>query len=446
MLVALLMLCVVVSIAAIRSASTELRLSLGLYLGAYGITSVAGGVLLSFHEILDSWVGGYLAVSGIELRLLDVVTSWRFAAILLSPLVVVPLVSVTAEKFSWPLRHISASKPYRWGISLGVWVCVFLILAAYCFWRFHVAGMSSRLLNLDLLWDQYQTHITARREAFSAFGTVFFGLLYVGIPALSFVAFLKWMERRNPAWGAAFAISVIVVAWFLLATAQKAPLIAYLIMLCVAAWSYSSRKTLAFMTGALVVFFTVTVVQLLFRESWELFDTILHLLLRVGVAIPYYAAIYPEYEAFAGIDLGLDLLGLASARYAFISQTVFDYVYPTVTSIAAGNAPAPAHVNAYAEGGLLYMLFTEVVVAAWIVFTAWVLRRMKGPIGQAFGLSCLLTIYYLSQVSFRLSIVGSYGILWPTVILAAYSLINVLFLAALARDPQLDEVAVTARR
>jgi hypothetical protein len=87
--------------------------------------------------------------------------------------------------------------------------------------------------------------------------------------------------------------------------------------------------------------------------------------------------------------------------------------------------PAPAHVDAYAQGGLLFAAFVLTIVGMAIAAVAH-LRTAAGRSGihHALYIQGLVMLYYLTQVSLRGVLWDSYGIYWSAVTLAALAILS----------------------
>lgn len=80
-----------------------------------------------------------------------------------------------------------------------------------------------------------------------------------------------------------------------------------------------------------------------------------------------------------------------------------------------GSVAAPFHFRAYAQAGLFFSIFNFLLVALFIRFIAFIIKK---PIitdnSMSFGLyaQSLIILYYLSQTHIRDCIWSSYGLVW----------------------------------
>ena len=74
---------------------------------------------------------------------------------------------------------------------------------------------------------------------------------------------------------------------------------------------------------------------------------------------------------------------------------------------------APAHVQGYAEGGALYSMVCVAAVGVVIAAVSMLHRKARdGAIWHGLYIQGLVTLYYLTQTSFRGAAWHSYGLLW----------------------------------
>lgn len=87
---------------------------------------------------------------------------------------------------------------------------------------------------------------------------------------------------------------------------------------------------------------------------------------------------------------------------------------------------APAHVQGYAEGGVLNAMIGVVVVGLLVVGVALLRRKSSsGAIWHSLYIQGLVMLYYATQASFRGVIWHSFGLLWslaPLLLLGLMSL------------------------
>jgi hypothetical protein len=126
-------------------------------------------------------------------------------------------------------------------------------------------------------------------------------------------------------------------------------------------------------------------------------------------AYPYYLDCFPGTVPFLGSDWIGSLTGFGvDPGGPFV---VARYMYPD--SFNAGAMAAPAHVQAYAEGGLLNAVAAIAVCGLLIAGVAMLYRASRnGAVWHALYIQGLVTLYYATQTSFRGLVWHSYGIYW----------------------------------
>lgn len=389
-------------------ADPALRLPLAVYCGAYGLTTVAGATMAGVSGIglLDEL--GY----SLDTAILPDLGSFKYWLVLYAPLFAVPW---SALFFNRLWRRAPSPAPEQTLRPEAV-LLVFLVFSAYCFWRITAGGYGVALGSWFDSRGDYMAMILLRSEIMAGLGRVFFGLVYISLPALSFAALYQCMRLRTVGWQGVFVFTCAVNAILCLATMMKGQLLIYLLFLAVGLFEIGTirPRTLLLLLAGVVA--SLTMLQTFFIEQWTIADSATLIVFRMASSFPYYLSLYPDVLPFGGIDVGLHLFGIGQPANDAVDM--FAFMYPTIDWVA-GAAPAPAHVRAYAEAGVPYSLLVTIVAGAVVAFAASLRRRVGGAISFAFYLESLVMLYYLTQTSLRESIISCYGFFWTVVALAA---------------------------
>jgi hypothetical protein len=157
-------------------------------------------------------------------------------------------------------------------------------------------------------------------------------------------------------------------------------------------------------------------------ENWTFLENAQHIIFRMPAAYLYYLDGFPATVSF----LGTDWLGALTGRGTDPGApfVVSRLMYPG--SRIEGAMAAPAHVQGYAEGGVLNSMICIAVVGVLIAGVALLRRNSRrGAIWHGLYIQSLVMLYYSTQASFRGIIWHSYGFLWsllPLLLLGTMSL------------------------
>jgi len=429
-LVFVLMSCVVLAVA-FRYASTGLRLPLGIYCGAYLLTTVIGATIIALPGGRELWIEYN---GGADTAVLQSFTNARYWFLLYSPLLVPPFVAMTAERIRLlPSARTANRRPPE--ITLLAFAIVFALFAGYCFFTLSINGYLGDAVGILRLEGDYVSVIQLRADIFSDLGRTFFGLLYVGLPILSHVAFYQALKLREYKWRFAFVFSVFTICILVLLTAQKGPLILYFLSLTIG-YSVIRRVRIWAITGAaLICLATLNAFQILVVGDWSMLQSAFLVIFRMANAFPYYCSLFPEVLHFTGIDVGLDLVGLVPKPNE--NEVVFDYMYPDVHWVQ-GAAPAPAHLAAYAQGGMPFAVATLLLIGIAVAVVASAGRRLERALSYGAYIGGLLFLYYLTQITVRGALITNYGLAWAAVVLLALRSCSSTFRRAAAEDSSIE--------
>lgn len=332
-----------------------------------------------------------------------------------SPLILTPLAAFISSRFA--TGTVVASKPLR--IELWKLWCLFLPCAAYAVWHLLGSGFLSTdsLALLFLSSGNTDVMYGLRQQLFDQFSGNFFALIYTVLPFLSFVAMgEELLFERRPRGGSVTMVVFVAISFVLNLLTLQGSVAAVYVIGVLSALAASGRiqlrlKTLLISGGVLLVFLQTYH----FIKFGDLTGGVFHYFLRAPAGLAYYLWAYPGTLAHTGITLLGDLTGFfqPAAHHAFSIGTLV-YAGDDVRNLDIQPAmPAPLHVNAYADAGVTYALFSLVLIGGAITLAGGLYRRSRFS-SLAFGLAVqsLITLYYFTQVSLRDASVGSYGWIW----------------------------------
>jgi hypothetical protein len=389
-----------------RRAPREVRLPLAVYTIAYFITSFLGGAAYGLFgaDVLDE------LEYGLDLTVLRSPPGFTYWTVLFAPLVVPPLcVLALLGRRSINAPRSARALPRPQQVGLLAFLLVFCGFTGYCLFALFSRGYLGAVFFWQDFKGDFLTLLSLRSEMFGALPGKFFGLVYITLPALSHCALYQALATRSSAWWGCFLAAAVVVVYLSLAVIQKSLVLVYLAFLGMHLVDRGILRARSLVINFLLVLVLLTVLQSFFLDDWELTHSALLLIFRVGVSWPFYLEVYPTLEPFHTVDIGLSYLGLVEPPRDNLD--VFNHMYPTVTWIQ-GAAAAPAHVRAYAQGGLVLSLLTTVAVGAAIALVAQVKRRARGPLSFTLYIQSLVFLYYLTQVGLIDALLTSYGLIW----------------------------------
>ncbi len=400
--------------ATLRFGSTSLRLPVAVYLGAYLVTTVIGATIVGVQHGGQMWA---LYGGGLDTSVIRDYDSFFYWGMLYSPLVLVPLTCLLTDKLKpRGVRIRGLRNLLRMDIPLAGYWLILGVFIAYC-----VAMLDrARLLAADALVHtegDYLAMLQLRQMATEGLGRMFFGLLYMGIPALAQVSCYQAVRKRAWSWRVSFLATIVTVCVLNLFTAQKAPIFVFVLSIGIG-WARLTRRSLwGLAAGGALSFVLLNSIQTFLLRSWGALQSLYLIIFRMADSFPYYLNLYPGILPYTGIDVALDLIGLASRPTR--PADVISYMYPMKVTLYLRAAPAPAHVDAYAQAGVAYSLLILVVCGLMLKTVAVLGRSESGPVRHALFVQGLVSAYYLSQVSIRDVLITSYGIAWSLVAVAA---------------------------
>jgi len=282
-------------------------------------------------------------------------------------------------------------------------------LITYCYTALAYHGYLNPASLVEAQGD-YFSMIYNRSKIFDSLGLMFFGLTYMGLPALSHVALFQAFKWCQAKWWLAFLLCFSAVSMLVVLTFQIAPLAVFYLSLIVSGIllkKLSWRMSLSMMS---IVLLMIGVLQFFGRGEWSISETLFLIIFRMANSFPFYMSLFPDVLPYTGIDVGQDMIGIP--RGPNPNELVFNYMYPMVRGVQ-GAAPAPAHVAAYAQAGLMFSIFTLVIIGLLLNCIGRLGRNCNlCPTNFALYAQSMVSIYYLTQSTLRDFFLTGYGIVW----------------------------------
>jgi hypothetical protein len=306
------------------------------------------------------------------------------------------------------------ASPGDW-TSPAAFFVAYIPFAGYCVLNLILNGYGMSIT----MWFQSEGDFVGmmlhRMALAGSLGSVFFGISYITLPSLTQAALYEFVRTRRTSWTAMSALAIGLIVFIDLSLMQKSHVMLHLLIFAVglAELKYLRWKSVGLVVAGL--FGGLTFLMSLMLDQWDSSQTVRLVVYRMAHAYPYYLTIFPEFENNTGIDLGLHLIGIGVAPDE--SRRVFWYMYPGLHAVE-GNCPAPAHITAFAQGGMVYGLLVCGAIGALIRWSAGLRTAIRGPLGFALYMQSLMTLYYVAQTSVRESLVSCYGIVYAFVGLA----------------------------
>lgn len=268
-------------------------------------------------------------------------------------------------------------------------------------------------LSFDLLFGSmdYFEKVEVRLRLFETFRGTFLGLIYTGLPTLTFCALYQAVKKNTPIWKLLTVASFLSTFLAISACQQKGLLLVFFVGLFLAAGHLRILKPKYLLLTMLVVggyFFRMLTSEFAFIEglvgpelAQELFKMVI---LRMALAYPYYVDLYPQHVGQGTSSITQDVLQVMAD-----GRTERDF---------EGNAPAASHVIAFAQSGHGYALATVLLVAVFIALVARLGGSLESPVRFSIYIQTLVSTYFLSQVSVIEAILPVYGFSTAIVVLA----------------------------
>ena len=384
------------------------QIPLAVYCVAYTVTTLIGGASiglfgLDFFESLNY---------GEDHSMLRDVSSFRYWFMLFAPLLIPPacvLLTARVKKRRVERRPAHASQS---GMALPSFYAIVGIFAGFCGWKLHVNGY----LGVIMLWHSedadFNSLMLQRHDIFNSMGQAFFGITYTVMPTMLHYALFQMVRTRSLDWMIAFLLTLLLTLFFNLSVFVKSFVLINIIWLGLGLVLLKVIKLRSLAIFFACAFAGLTLMQSTIVEHWQLADSFRQIVYRMSVAFPFYVNVYPDHLPFDGIYLGLNAIGIGEP--SGVSEHVFNFMYPSITHIQ-GHAVAAAHVDAYAQGGMLYAMTIVTLIGLMLAVMPEVASRLRGPTGYVLFVQLLIFTYYLTQTSLVTAVIGAYGFAWAII-------------------------------
>ena len=374
-----------------------------VFTGFYVLTTVIGASLLQFDPRLVELL---LLGRGIDLRGMPPVAPWLYWGVLHLPLVLAALALPRGAAAP------DGAGPSGSGPSLAAYLVALTGLTGFCVVSLASQGYRVSPGALLDLPGGYRDAIIQRAEMMSALGAGFFGVVYMGLPALSYLGLFAAARTRRPAWVVLTALTVAVTAWLSVVSVQKSIVLVYLVFLGLGAFLLGLVRWRFLLGLGGGLFALLTLMQVLVLGAFGAGQSVVHLLLRLGPAYPYYLGLFPGTYPYYGVDwqgtlFGREFTGSAPDYNLLVSGALYR------AGPVQGASPIGAVASAYAEAGPWYAVVMAIVVVLLLRAAGRFGRGATGsPFRFAAYLQALTAAYYLTQVPLGATIWSSYGLKW----------------------------------
>lgn len=384
--------------------SVRERLPLFVFSGSYVITSAIGATIIGILgiEYLEEIKFGLATES------LHEIGSVKYWFLVYLPLIIPPM--MVSFLGSSPKAKVAARPLLAQDLCFpSTFVVVLAASVLFCIYCLKASGFSVSLSSWGNLASEFSDLMALRSEIRESAGFLFFRIVYVALPALSFAALYQAWKHRTATWMVLFGISALATAWLGLATIQKSLLLVYLGSLAIGLVVLKVAKVKHLVAVALIGCTLLTIMQQFFVGEWTFAQSVSHIVIRVGITFPYYASLYPDYLPYEGIDFGLWVAGIGDQPTDNVD--VFRCMYPDVNHVV-GHVGAPAHLRMFAQCGMAGSIGSLVLIGCGISLIARMSHRIAGPISFAIYVQALVTVYFVTQTGLVDMIFSSTGMPW----------------------------------
>ncbi len=428
----LLLLSLTVHVLLLRKLSYEAKIPVLLFSFSYFWTTCLGAIFVTFDLGYDIWT--LLGASYTDFNVLKPLGNNDYFAILLLPLVIPQCVSLCFYSGFRRLKigglslFFEFTNRYRIA-SVVVQFLVFGILSFFCILELVANGLTLNLFNVGFGVD-YAEYIAARRNAMQSLSMFYFGMVYVGLPVLScYMLSSLLVQKKSLANDLNFLFSFLVIAYLIVSTVQKAPLIIlciYYVVTLLLHKALSSKGLLSIgIVGFLYLGFAYSQVGAGDRSG--LFLALYQTIMRMGASFPFYYSIFPDQVEFVGTSGGARFFGIGAAGDE--TRLVSEYM-DAVGGYTGGSATTSSSMlDGYILGGFFPFVISQILFGIYLMIASRLCEVARNPLVVSATVYVVLWSYYLSQSTIA-QILGrqSWGYLY-----VAFALIILVGLQALVR-------------
>lgn len=404
------------SVLATRRALTATeRLPYDVYIGFYTLTSTIGAMIMGLPSTQEIWFL-YSLTTGMDVDAIDINADFKYWFLILSPYIipgpVIVLVKYALGKYAFDRLRINLPQLVDVNVGRLATLAVLSAMVLFCLYQLYSAGLLGKTLISASRGINYQANILNRVDVFRGVGSTFFGFAYAGIPALAAYALYRYLEdRAQKSWLLISILSSGSAIYFYLSSFQKSYTLLLLILLGLVLMERRliSYKRALIAGGVLFLLLIGMNFMLVGTSTLEVLATGLNLVFRMPAAFPFYIGLYPDVIPHAGLDIGLQKFNIGPSSSPNLD--VMNYMFPH-TVYVQGAAPAPAQLTAYAEGGVSWSIITLMMVGGVIGIAGRIGQVARSAFGRTLFVCLCISIYYMTQSGFWLTLQGSYGFFW----------------------------------
>ncbi|MBV9083684.1 MAG: hypothetical protein JOZ62_13475 [Acidobacteriaceae bacterium] len=415
--------------AVFRYCDIRVRTPFFVYTISYIVTTVLGATYIGLTDAGPLW---RLFDLTIDVSPITQTKGFLYWFLLYGPLFVPTLVLLgcSRRRYVATASHGSRQRP-QITVDAFSFTVVLSVISVFCLGELaRHNGLTNISASLASSGD-YQSLITARSSMMTQLSGHFYGFVYVGFPALSVIALFQWRRMRNTLWCGLFGISVVAVVYFTLATVQKSPLFVYMLGIFLALVTIGALRIWVIPVIAGTGMLVLTALQTVFLGDWSTLQSLSLIIFRMASSYPFFVNLYPKHIPYLPLNFGFGLLGWGTTLDMNIR--VFDYMYPDIFWVQ-GHAAAPAHICAFAQGGIAPALLVMLLIGGAIVFVGRLRSRVaNSPVLFGVYIQGLIALYFLTQVSLRGALLESYGLLYAVLPVAALMGVRGVIVLAVAR-------------
>lgn len=320
--------------------------------------------------------------------------------------------------FSPFVRKILAPKTVKFSFfnpDLGKlhWIISFLWFG---FFAYSVLTFPYSFAETYSAFQDYKKFIQLRGEMYEYYGYVHYVVLYTIAPlVMGHYVFCSRNKRF------ALVIYLFLASYMILTllTFQKAPIMVMGLFFIYAKFLVGKFRLFGagLIASALFLFF-FGVQYLVLGGAWKLESNIVHVFTRMAWGSISAVNTYGVYLNYEGLDFPL------KAASSEVSITLHQLLYPS-NETSFGRVPVPAHIQAFAEGGVVYSVFLQIVLAT--LFAYFPVRKVHNDYFKFLIMIMLVVFsYYLAQVSLLNALYASMGVLWAALALIAWWILSKL--------------------
>lgn len=434
------------------------------FVACYSATIVFGNLIYA-----SPYGAALLQAAGYKTAILQFSTTFSlgFWALLLSPLLVVPLIVAAAA----PMLRPAVTKLFKLAPSFTARDFAVISLLVYCVicFAFYRSGAVELFMSGTTATDAIEARF-AMQAGISFLEKV---TIHSIMPFLAYYAFVAFLGSRNRFWAVASALSIAASFVVLIFLNMKWPVLLFSIGIVFALLMFSRPRRFwlkligSTVTLAAIYLLVSTVVFRLAPEPAqppetpiermtqdEMFDLgidfgaaeqaqkvagtalsrapflIAHAINRMAVSYPYYYLIFTEKGPVCGTLIEQYVPGTKPCHPSYL---VYKSIFGADGYEDRGTSPAAPHITAYAFQGWIGAALGLAGMGVVLAFFAAV-PYATGPMASTWTVLGAIIGYHLSQVPGDEIVFYATGVTWPFLLVLVYSAYRLLMAVLLKRD------------